>query len=464
MVSAASTTTVRDWIVTAHGDGELASGISPLRDRQHKDHWAMRWVVAFKGSRDAYQVPWALAETGRLESLVTDWYSPFDRRWFRSAAELLPGRVVRQLRRRFCAGLPSRQVRALTMRAILDRVTGAGASEGDAHVGSLAGKLARHRGAGILSYSYYAHSAFTAYGDGPLPKVLLQVQAHSLSVRRRLEEEMRREPASIPSLSRELELHIPQARLRQLADEPLEADACIAASAFTKRTMVENGVPPERIQVIPYGVDLDTFGPPDEPPSGPFRVLFVGQLTHRKGLTHLLRAWKRLALPDAELVLVGRGRVDRDLLREFDGQFALHGPVYDRGELSRLYGSSDVLCVPSLGEGFGLVYLESLACGTPVIATHDTGAPDLVTEGGEGFLIDAGDVDALCERLRWCHAHRTELHLMRRRARHLAERHSWSAFRSRMARAIACAGAGLSVPDVSVPDGQRPTLSIRHAS
>ena len=85
--------------------------------------------------------------------------------------------------------------------------------------------------------------------------------------------------------------------------------------------------------------------------------------------------------------------------------------------------------MPSLIEGFGLVYLESLACGTPVIATPNTGAADLISEGEEGFIVDIRNVEALAERILWCYEHRRELALMRPKARRLAERHTWGAFR-----------------------------------
>nr|WP_276510149.1 glycosyltransferase family 4 protein [Longimicrobium terrae] len=206
------------------------------------------------------------------------------------------------------------------------------------------------------------------------------------------------------------------------------AEHCFVASAFTRRTLVENGVHPDRVTVIPYGVDLERFQPPAAPPLGPLRVLFVGQMVQRKGLRYLLEAWKRAALPDAELVLAGRGRMDDELLAQYAGLFRLErdaGP--DR--LRELYQESDICCVPSLAEGFGLVYLESLACGTPVIGTDNTGAADLVRDGQEGFVVPIRDTDALVDRLRWCHANRDELAAMRTLARRRAEEHSWPAFR-----------------------------------
>lgn len=386
------------------------------------------WVTMFNGSRDGYQVPLALAEAGMLEALVTDWYSPLDRGWFGGLASRLPARVQGYLARRHAPGLPSSRVRSRRGEAVR-QMLGIGSHEtGDARLGAWAGRLAARRGAGLLAYSYYAHAAFSAYPAGSGPRVLFQVHPHPASLRRLFEEEMALAGGVVATLADEEEMTASPARFRQLSEEPGMAEHCFVASAFTRRTLVENGVDPARITVIPYGVDLERFQPPAAPPSGPLRVLFVGQMVQRKGLRYLLEAWKRAALPDAELVLAGRGRMDDELLARYPGLFRLErdaGP--DR--LRELYQESDICCVPSLAEGFGLVYLESLACGTPVIGTDNTGAADLVRDGREGFVVPIRDTDALVDRLRWCHANRDELAAMRVLARRRAEEHSWAAFR-----------------------------------
>lgn len=398
----------------------------------------MQWVVAFKGSRDAYQVPLALAEAGKLEALVTDWYSPFDRKWFARLTGILPLRIEAELRRRYRAGLPSKRVHTSPREFIRTKLSERSASDhGDNRIGTLAGQLARNRKAGLLSYSYYGHSAFNCAGVGYLPKVMFQVHPHPQSIRNLLLEEMELVPDGKASLSQEIELNMPDRRFAQLSEEPLLADFCIAASEYTKKTLVENGVDGNRVRVVPYGVDLDRFRPLAGVPeaSQPFRVIFAGQMIQRKGLWYLLEAWKRLALPHAELILVGRGGMDQNLLAKYEGIF--RSEVAVGGErLRELYATSDVCCVPSLIEGFGLVYLESLACGTPVIATPHTGAADLISEGEEGFIVDIRNVEALAERILWCYEHRPELSMMRPKARRLAERHTWSAFRGSIIDAV----------------------------
>ena len=127
-------------------------------------------------------------------------------------------------------------------------------------------------------------------------------------------------------------------------------------------------------------------------------------------------------------MLAGRGRVDKALLASFASEFRYVGPLRN-SELVALYRDSDLFCMPSLVEGFGLVYLEALACGLPVIATPNTGAADIVREGREGFIVPVRDAESLASRLEWAYTHRDELREMQFAARKLAEKYSWSAFR-----------------------------------
>jgi glycosyltransferase involved in cell wall biosynthesis len=92
--------------------------------------------------------------------------------------------------------------------------------------------------------------------------------------------------------------------------------------------------------------------------------------------------------------------------------------------------------MPSLVEGYGLVYLEALACGLPVIATRNTGAADMVQDGREGFIVPIQDVEALAEKLEWAYRNRAALTEMRTSARRLAEQYSWLRFRRGLVKVI----------------------------
>jgi glycosyltransferase involved in cell wall biosynthesis len=388
---------------------------------------AVKWVVTFAGSRDHYQVPLALAEANILEALVTDFYAPLGGH-IESVLRHLPAGLLSVLRRRYEPGLRPESVDYSLSALLADYLRKTPDAVRDRRLGRSAGSLAKQREAGLISYSYYGYHAFHHYGLDRWPKVLFQVHPQPLSVRRILEEELELSEFGRESLLTEAELQTHSPRLHELSEEPLLADECIVASNFTKRTLVENGVAEERVHVVPYGVDCGTFLSHRRKEGGPFRVIFVGQMVQRKGLEYLLKAWRRLRLPDAELVLAGRGRVDKALLASFASEFRYVGPLRN-SELVALYGDSDLFCMPSLVEGFGLVYLEALACGLPVIATPNTGAADIVREGREGFIVPVRDTESLASCLEWAYTHREELREMRFAARKLAEKYSWSAFR-----------------------------------
>lgn len=399
-----------------------------------------RLITVFAGARDHYQFPVALHERGRLECHVAEWYSPLDSPSVRFIVRRSP-RLGGVLAKRYHPALPSSRVvvpaegwlKGLTRLLPLGKLRASAASV-DAVLGGCAGQLARDRRVGLLSTSYYAYYAFGAMGTASArAKLLYQIHPHPLTLRRIFNRELATHPDSAASLLAEQEMAPSGSpRLQQLAMEPNMADLCIATSSFTKRSLVENGVAAARVAVVPLGVDLDRFRPGERPQDGVFRVLFVGSPTQRKGIKYLLEAWDRLALPHAELIICGRGFADAALLTRHGGRFTQYTDVAPEG-LVRLYQTADVFCLPSLAEGFGLVILEALACGTPVVTTTSTAGADIIPEGTAGFVIGPGDVDALTERLEWCHGERDgRLRAMRPAARRVAESYSWTAFRQRL--------------------------------
>jgi glycosyltransferase involved in cell wall biosynthesis len=166
-------------------------------------------------------------------------------------------------------------------------------------------------------------------------------------------------------------------------------------------------------------VDSEFFSPtPSSPPSPMFRACFVGRIELAKGIAYLLQAWKLLALPRAELVLVGPVQPDaRSILRRYSRSNVVVTGALQPHEVASQYRSADVFIHPSANEGLGLVLLEAMACGLPVIATDRSGAEDCVTNGKDGFVIPARRVEELAEAISWCFHHRLELPAMGMAAR-----------------------------------------------
>ncbi len=175
---------------------------------------------------------------------------------------------------------------------------------------------------------------------------------------------------------------------RRQIEEYAAADAIAVPSNFVKETFLGQGVDAGKIHVIPYGVRIAHFHPIPAVAAETFRVLFVGALSIRKGARYLFEAFRDFPHPRKELTIVGSVADEvRQLiasLGDLNVKFLGHVP---NSELNQQYGSSHVLVLPSIEEGLAMVMAEALACGCPVIASANTGAADLFTDGREGFIV-----------------------------------------------------------------------------
>jgi phosphatidylinositol alpha-mannosyltransferase len=181
--------------------------------------------------------------------------------------------------------------------------------------------------------------------------------------------------------------------------------------------------------IVPNGVDVEAAPEGPKALSEELRLLFVGRAEERKGLPVLLSAFQalvehvpsRLTVIGADPEDVSRLVADPDVLSHID----VLGKVSD-SVLWRHLGDADVLCAPSLaGESFGMVLIEAMAAGTPVIASGIAGYSDVVTDGVDGVLVPPADPQALAEELQLL-AHEPErLTAMGEAGRRSAERYAW---------------------------------------
>ena len=190
--------------------------------------------------------------------------------------------------------------------------------------------------------------------------------------------------------------------------------------------------PDEKMFYLPRGVDVDRFKPaPDkrkQPPT--FRAVFSGALIERKGIHHLLEAWQRLNLRDAELWLLGSVHEEaRPHLKKF-GRENVRVLGFKR-DLENYLNRGSVYVFPSRLEGSAKTIYEAAASGLPMITTREAG--DVVRDGVEGIIVQPGDVDAIAAAIEHLYRHPEIVASMGAAARHrVVENFTWDHYRSRL--------------------------------
>lgn len=179
-----------------------------------------------------------------------------------------------------------------------------------------------------------------------------------------------------------------------------QADAIVVPSTFAAKSFLEMGVSADKVYTIPYGVLLTDFQHVADPPTDRFEVLFVGSVGLRKGVPYLIEAFARLEVGRKRLRIVGDlGREMTAVLRRLPMEdVELVGSV-PQTHLPAIMGSSHVMVLPSIEDGFGMVIGQAMASGCPVLVSENTGGPDMITDGSDGFIVPIRDATALRDRM-----------------------------------------------------------------
>jgi len=203
-------------------------------------------------------------------------------------------------------------------------------------------------------------------------------------------------------------IHLPQAVDAYQGLEKLglvSADLVLVNSAAVEQEIRAHNLPIRRVEIVPNGVDLETFRPANDWPNDGGYILFVGRLVPQKGVTFLLQALSVVLqrFPDTRLIIAGDGELDLFLKR-----IARHLGIPHRvsfvdwktgPDLVELYQQAKLVVVPSCYEPFGIVALEAMACGRPVIASRTGGLVEILHDGVNGFLVEVGNYLQLAQRM-----------------------------------------------------------------
>src|ERR1041384_7036352 len=206
------------------------------------------------------------------------------------------------------------------------------------------------------------------------------------------------------------------------------ADLILVLSEKAAETFRVQGFPEEKLFYLPRGVDIERFTPGQRPPH--FRAVFSGALIERKGVHHLLEAWHRLDLKDAELWLVGSVHSE---IKPYLEKFA-HQSIKVLGfaqEPEKYLRQSTVHIFPSQCEGSAKVTYEAAACGLPQITTREAG--DVVEDGVQGIVVPPADVDTLAAAIQQLYDHPEMVARMSLAARErVVDNFTWDHFRARL--------------------------------
>lgn len=192
-----------------------------------------------------------------------------------------------------------------------------------------------------------------------------------------------------------------------------QGDVVLANSEQSARDVLSLGCSPDKVKVIYCGADIQLDSQAAhrsyELDGERLRLMFVGNVIERKGLRYLFQALVRLPNSNFELDVVGDTQDEPDHMTEIkaliedyglSGRVTFHGHVTDREQLKRLYRMADVFVLPSLYETFGIVLLEAMSFGLPIVTTTAGAIPELVKGNENGLLVPPRDPAALAIALR----------------------------------------------------------------
>jgi len=403
-------------------------------------------ILSHSGKQHSYQVAAAMYELGVLERFYTSSYvtSAWIQQYLGSGSNNL-------LSRRFIPGLPSGMVdanwRFELPEIILRKLSGKSRRVQEAvyrrdvkfdsyMAEKLKNRIYNSSGSKQFFWGFQGscHASLASAEYAGLETVAELSTAHVTAAKKILGEEAKLHPEWAGSIDN---LVFPKEYELRLTEEPLLAQHVVAASSFTMATLLEAGVPGDRISLLPLGADTGHIHyrerVDDRISRRPLRLLYAGTITQRKGIVYLLEAVRKLGKESGvELHIIGGIQGDDGPLKSYSDCFTLHGAV-SQEELFIKYGEFDALVLPTVFEGFGLVIVEAMAAGLPVITTEHSIGPEVIIDGENGFIIPIRDVDALVNAISALREKDDDTFaMMRKQARESATGYSWERYRMRL--------------------------------
>ena len=388
------------------------------------------WIVAQIGAREHYAAARALQQEHALERLYTEFWSANPRLLKRAPAPL------RALAGRHHDGVPRAKVTAFsgaTLGAAARDFVGSRLARGARDIESdyrefarVGEEFARRCVADLEKRDLNgARSAFFGYNTGCLetliwlrergvPTVVGQIDPA------RVEEDLvRAESEKWPGWAA-LPGRIPDLYYARLRAEWEAATRVLVNSPWSRDALIEQGVAPEKIVVVPLAYEPETTATTSvsatqtRAENAPLRVLWLGSVLLRKGIQYLLEAARILRDENIRFIVAGPLYIGEDKAASAPPNVEFRGRVA-RDEAAQLYQNADLFVLPTLSDGFAITQIEAMAHGLPVIATARCG--EVVTPGTDGEIVPVGDGAALASAIQNLNSDRARLRAMSAAAR-----------------------------------------------
>ncbi len=209
------------------------------------------------------------------------------------------------------------------------------------------------------------------------------------------------------------------------------ADMVLCNSSFTRSTLLATGIAESRICVVPLGFPAPVAAL--RRPTEKLRFLYAGTSSLRKGVHLLLQTWRESLADrnDVELWLVGKFDLARSCLIDLPANVHLRDSI-PRNELLAGFCDAEVLVLPTLADGFGMVISEAMSRGLCVMCAENSAGPDIITDGHDGILFRSGDIESLRATLLYWSGRREQLREIGLRAMTTAAGYQWSDYRKRL--------------------------------
>lgn len=398
--------------------------------------------VFHPGTQHSWQSALAFQESGQLCWYATSvFYDP--RRWPYRIEKWLPSpiatRFTREFRRRYTPLLDPDLVRTFGLDEWLETAAQRMNGHALAHHFNVRGN--RRFADGVIKlierdpvdvvwgYNSASLEVFRWAKRRGLKCILDQTIGHSRSFNRIMSEEYRRHPDFFPDFN----LLRDEAWIQKEDEEMALADLVVVGSEFCYQSMIENGCPPEKLRIIPYGYDEFLF--PDVKPTRrsltgrPVEFLFVGAIHPRKGIAYLLKAFEDISPDEASLTLIGVSVLPSSTFERYTHRVR-HIPQIPRSEVAAYFRQADVFVFPSLFEGSALVLYEAIGAGLGIIQSAASGT-GVSADKSNGVVLNQVSVQSLTEGIENLLKNKAKIDAWSDASWRVRPQHSWHTYRRR---------------------------------